>query len=113
VVLIAWEHARTGGGNGQAARGRLPESSALSHLVSPALLDGPAEIRMIGPGHEATSETELWALGGIVVVATVLPFIRRSWWWVRVCDFPRLQLFVVGLAVLAALLVLRPESGAG
>ena len=57
-------------------------------------------------------EAALWALGGIVVLATVLPFIRRGWWWVRVCDFPRLQLFVLGLAVLAALLALRPGSPA-
>jgi endonuclease/exonuclease/phosphatase (EEP) superfamily protein YafD len=55
-------------------------------------------------------EAALWALGGVVVLATVLPFIRRGWWWVRMCDFPRLQLFVLGLAVLAALLALGPES---
>ena len=57
-------------------------------------------------------EAALWTLGGIVVLATVLPFIRRGWWWVRVCDFPRLQLFVLGLAVLAALVALGPESSA-
>ena len=49
-------------------------------------------------------EVVLRALGGIVVLATVLPFIRRGWWWIRVCDFPHLQLFVLGLAVPAALL---------
>jgi endonuclease/exonuclease/phosphatase (EEP) superfamily protein YafD len=58
-------------------------------------------------------EAALWVTGAVVVLATVLPFIRRGWWWVRVCDFPRLQLFVVGLADLAALLALGPESGAG
>jgi endonuclease/exonuclease/phosphatase (EEP) superfamily protein YafD len=57
-------------------------------------------------------EAALWALGGIVVLATVLPFIRGPWWWVRVCDFPRLQLFVLGFAVLVALLVLGPRSAA-
>ena len=55
-------------------------------------------------------EAALWALGGVVVLATVLPFIRRGWWWVRVCDFPRLQLFVLGLAVLATVVALGPES---
>ena len=44
------------------------------------------------------------------MLATLLPFIRSSWWWVRVCDFPRLQLFVLGLAVLAALLALAPDA---
>jgi endonuclease/exonuclease/phosphatase (EEP) superfamily protein YafD len=58
-------------------------------------------------------EVPLWALGAGVVVATVLPFIRIGWWWVRVCDFPRLQLFVLGLAVLAALLTLGPGSIGG
>jgi hypothetical protein len=58
-------------------------------------------------------EAALWVTGAVVVLATVLPLIRRGWWWVRVCDFPRLQLFVVGLADLAALLALGPESGAG
>ena len=48
--------------------------------------------------------------GGIVVLATVLPVIRRGWWWLRVCDFPRLQLFVAGLAILAALLARGPEG---
>ncbi|HEX6267723.1 MAG TPA: endonuclease/exonuclease/phosphatase family protein [Burkholderiales bacterium] len=57
-------------------------------------------------------EAALWAVGALVVLATLLPFIRRGWWWVRVCDFPRLQLFVLGLAVLAALLVLGPGSAA-
>ena len=57
-------------------------------------------------------EAALWAAGAVVVLATVLPFIRRGWWWVRVCDFPRLQLFVLGLAVLAPLLAHGPESSA-
>lgn len=57
-------------------------------------------------------EAALWAVGALVVLATLLPFIRRGWWWVRVCDFPRLQLFVLGLAALAALLALGPGSAA-
>ena len=55
----------------------------------------------------------LGAAGGAVVLATALPFIRRGWWWVRVCDFPRLQLFALGLAALAALLVRGPGDAAG
>ncbi len=55
----------------------------------------------------------LWAAGGIVVLATVLPHIRMGWWWVRVWDFPRLQIAATGLAVLAILLVRWPDSAGG
>jgi endonuclease/exonuclease/phosphatase (EEP) superfamily protein YafD len=49
----------------------------------------------------------------VVVLATALPFIRTGRWWVRVCDFPRLQLAAVGLATLAPLLARGPETAAG
>lgn len=35
-----------------------------------------------------------------VVVATVLPLIRSKEWWIRWLDFPRLQIFIVGVVVL-------------
>ena len=35
-------------------------------------------------------------LGIFVCVATVLPFIRTDEWWVRMFDFPRLQLLLMG-----------------
>ena len=57
-------------------------------------------------------EAALWVLGGIMVLATALPFSRTGSWWVRVCDFPRLQLFALGLAVLVAVLVLGAGSAA-
>ena len=43
-----------------------------------------------------------------VVLTTVLPFVRKGYWWVRVWDFPRVQIAVIGLVDLAALLVLGP-----
>lgn len=36
----------------------------------------------------------------MVIVATVLPLIRSQEWWIRWFDFPRLQLFVLGMAAL-------------
>ncbi len=39
-------------------------------------------------------------LAVVVVATTVLPFIRTDEWWVRVCDFPRLQIAVTGGGVL-------------
>jgi endonuclease/exonuclease/phosphatase (EEP) superfamily protein YafD len=55
-------------------------------------------------------ETMLWIPGGIVLLGTALPFIHRGWWWVRVCDFPRLQIFTLGVLTLAGLLALGPGS---
>ncbi len=54
----------------------------------------------------------LLALAGLVVVATVLPLVRAPYWWVRMFDFPRAQLAVVGVIVLglyAGLVVILGE----
>lgn len=42
----------------------------------------------------------VWAASLALVAVTLLPLVRRPWWWVRVWDYPRLQI-AVGLAVLA------------
>lgn len=44
----------------------------------------------------------LLLLALLVVVGTALPLIREPYWWIRVFDFPRVQIAVLGLAVLAA-----------
>lgn len=41
-------------------------------------------------------------LAVLVVVGTVLPFIDEPNWWIRVCDFPRLQLAALGALVLVS-----------
>src|SRR5687767_6973855 len=40
-------------------------------------------------------------LGGFVIVVTILPFFRAKAWWVRVWDFPRFQLALLGVVALA------------
>ncbi|WP_374674862.1 endonuclease/exonuclease/phosphatase family protein [Ideonella sp.] len=45
-------------------------------------------------------ETTLWVAGTVLAVATLLPLWRQTSWWVRVFDFPRLQLAAGLLAVL-------------
>jgi endonuclease/exonuclease/phosphatase (EEP) superfamily protein YafD len=47
-----------------------------------------------------------WLVGGIALVATLMPLLRNTAWWIRVCDFPRLQI-VCGLvlALVAELLL--------
>src|SRR5688572_9170611 len=48
-------------------------------------------------------------LGAFVTIVTALPFLRSKAWWVRIWDFPRFQLVVVGVLALAGALV---SSGA-
>jgi endonuclease/exonuclease/phosphatase (EEP) superfamily protein YafD len=48
--------------------------------------------------------------GVAVVVTTVLPFIRKGYWWVRVWDFPRLQIAMTGALVLLGFLLWPPAT---
>ncbi len=49
----------------------------------------------------------LGALATLLVLATALPFIRTDQWWVRIFDFPRMQLAVLMVVVLAGYVALR------
>ena len=43
-----------------------------------------------------------WLLGSLALVATLLPLLRHTAWWVRICDFPRLQIGAgLGVSLLA------------
>ncbi len=44
-------------------------------------------------------ELILYALGFAAIILTILPFLRLSAWWIRVGEFPRLQIAVVAVAV--------------
>ncbi|WP_151089140.1 endonuclease/exonuclease/phosphatase family protein [Hymenobacter baengnokdamensis] len=48
-------------------------------------------------------------LGGAGLLATLLPLLRQTAWWIRVCDFPRLQI-LAGL-LLGLLLLVLTDSG--
>ncbi|WP_143537239.1 endonuclease/exonuclease/phosphatase family protein [Rubrivirga sp. SAORIC476] len=43
----------------------------------------------------------LIALAGLIVVATALSLVRTDAWWVRMFDFPRMQLTVAAIVVVA------------
>jgi endonuclease/exonuclease/phosphatase (EEP) superfamily protein YafD len=45
--------------------------------------------------------------GLMVIAATVLPISRSPRWWIRLCDFPRFQVGVLGIVVLGMLLMTR------
>ena len=40
------------------------------------------------------------ALGGLTTVVTALSLVRAKAWWIRIWDFPRVQVTVVGVAAL-------------
>ena len=44
-------------------------------------------------------------LVALILVATLLPFSRRTVWWIRDLDFPRLQITILALVVLVAQLL--------
>lgn len=50
--------------------------------------------------------------GVALVAATALPLWRRPSWWVRIFDFPRLQIMALLLAVLGLHLALVPHTAA-
>lgn len=53
--------------------------------------------------------TVFYIIAIIVIVTTALPLVRRDAWWIRIFDFPRLQILVLGAAALAGLFALgRP-----
>jgi endonuclease/exonuclease/phosphatase (EEP) superfamily protein YafD len=56
-------------------------------------------------------ETLLVVVGLLLVAATLLPFSRSEAWWIRVLDFPRIQIAFLLAAVLAAHLLLRGGGG--
>ena len=45
-----------------------------------------------------------------MVVATVLPLLRKDAWWVRIFDFPRLQITFILAATLAIYLIFKWDS---
>ncbi|WP_292455694.1 endonuclease/exonuclease/phosphatase family protein [Methylibium sp.] len=57
-------------------------------------------------------ETALLIVGGVMVAATLLPLLRFEAWWIRVFDFPRLQISFVLVIVAAARLAIGVQGTA-
>lgn len=51
----------------------------------------------------------LIGIGIVMMVATALPWLRRDEWWIRIFDFPRLQVAVITIIVLVAYLYLNGD----
>jgi endonuclease/exonuclease/phosphatase (EEP) superfamily protein YafD len=69
----------------------------------------------IGSGGPANRRSEaeiviflVYAVGLACIGATIVPLSKHEAWWIRSCDFPRLQI-VVGTLVAAALLVVTAD----
>lgn len=45
----------------------------------------------------------LYLIAALIVVVTILPLWRTTRWWVRLCDFPRFQVAVLAIVLLALL----------
>lgn len=52
----------------------------------------------------------LWGLAAFGLLATFLPLIRTGYWWIRMFDFPRVQLLVFLIVIILALLFWMDES---
>src|SRR5687768_10041291 len=53
------------------------------------------------PPAEPVTEALALLLGSVAVVATGLSLLRSKVWWIRIWDFPRVQVATVGIAGLA------------
>ncbi|MBD2722494.1 endonuclease/exonuclease/phosphatase family protein [Hymenobacter armeniacus] len=58
------------------------------------------------------SHWAVWLIGGAALVATLMPLLRHTAWWIRVFDFPRLQI-VLALVLVAAASLALGHAGAG
>ena len=48
----------------------------------------------------------LYILGALSIILTILPFLKLSAWWVRIGDFPRLQIAAICILILILFAVL-------
>ncbi len=51
-------------------------------------------------------------LGAAMIVATAVPLVRKKDWWIRIFDFPRLQILVIAAATLFVFLLLVEDWSA-
>ena len=52
----------------------------------------------------------LVGIGVLMILVTVLPFLRKDEWWIRIFDFPRLQITLITAVVIATYLPFRGDS---
>lgn len=53
----------------------------------------------MGDGWLFVIKIILYSFGSLAIVMTLLPFLRFSAWWIRIGEFPRLQIAVLAISV--------------
>lgn len=54
-------------------------------------------------------EILVYSAGSLAIILTVLPFLRYGFWWIRISEFPRLQIaFVCLLTLISSFYILSP-----
>jgi endonuclease/exonuclease/phosphatase (EEP) superfamily protein YafD len=51
-----------------------------------------------------------WSLGIFCVISTALPFIRAPYWWIRIFDFPRVQVAALCLISLILIFIYKGDN---
>jgi endonuclease/exonuclease/phosphatase (EEP) superfamily protein YafD len=57
-------------------------------------------------------EAALVTIGSLMIAATAIPLVRADAWWVRIFDFPRLQITVISVLAFALTMLLREDPSA-
>src|SRR5687767_8573185 len=106
----------SGGLEPVAASWRLDVFQRYAPVLAPATFASPArptcgvtdtisstERVRLKPKRAAPYMNEAFAaiLGGFTVVATALSLLRSKVWWIRIWDFPRVQIATLGIVALA------------
>ncbi|MEX0684970.1 MAG: endonuclease/exonuclease/phosphatase family protein [Balneolales bacterium] len=55
-------------------------------------------------------ELSIKLMGVLMVAFTILPLVRTNAWWIRVLDFPRLQIFLASIITLVAFFILMKNT---
>lgn len=65
------------------------------------------------PQYPLLARLPVWIIGLALLTATLLPFIDTNEWWIRIFDFPRLQIALLlgGVTIVALLLLDRGKWG--
>ena len=46
----------------------------------------------------------LYFTGAIVIISTLIPVLKKEFWWIRIFDFPRIQIASIGFIILSTFL---------
>jgi len=50
----------------------------------------------------------LYTIGALAIILTILPFLKFGMWWIRIGEFPRLQIAFIGLATAITFVLTQP-----